>query len=224
MRQNIWVLDIVTKNRFLFTFICIVLVLHTVFEILTWNWHFTFWRLVKSSFIKYMIKHDWFTMNTKDAENAIVLLHDILTANNITYWLSEGTALGVIRERRILPWDDDLDFGIFDSERSHIEELLPTFTNHGFYISDEQGLFFWKFMFKNIIIDIDMTGRGHYCHAASSPCDYILPVISNLTYVNLFGRDLPVPNTAYLDKLYTKKWHIPVKKYKPPCLGYTYNC
>ena len=101
---------------------------------------------------------------------------------------------------------------------------LAVLTRHGFYLSDEQGLFFWKFMFKNTIIDIDMTGPGHYCHAASSPCEDIMPLISNLTYVNVFGRNLTVPHTTYLDKLYTEQWRKPLKKYKPPCLGYTYNC
>ena len=217
-------MSVLKERRYFFITLCVVVVLHTVYVVWTWNWHFTLWRLLKSTLIKYMIKSDWITINTKNAEHAVVQLHDIFTANNITYWLSEGTALGVIREGRILPWDDDVDFGIFDAERPHIEELLPILTRQGFYLSDEQGLFFWKFMFKNTIIDIDMTGPGHYCHAASSPCEDIMPLISNLTYVNVFGRNLTVPHTTYLDKLYTEKWRKPLKKYKPPCLGYTYNC
>ena len=40
----------------------------------------------------------------------------ILKENGINFWLCQGTLLGIIRENRILPWDRDIDFGVWAEE------------------------------------------------------------------------------------------------------------
>jgi len=50
----------------------------------------------------------------------------ILTDNNINYWVCHGTLLGIIRENRLLPWDHDIDFAVWDYEHSK-EEILKIF-------------------------------------------------------------------------------------------------
>ena len=224
LRTGLYRQELVTPRRMAVAGVVILVVLCVVVW-WTWNWRYTLWRLGKATLLKYMIKHQWVKLNTDHAASAIVQLHDIFTANNITYWLSEGTALGVTRERRILPWDDDVDVGIWDSERARMEKLLPVLGKHGFHLSDEQGSYFWKFLYKeDTIIDLDMTGPGHYCHAASSPCEDILKLVDNRTDIALFERQLSVPTEEYLVRLYTSDWHIPKNHYKPPCLGFSSNC
>ena len=53
----------------------------------------------------------------------------ILNNNNINFWLCHGTLLGIIRENRLLPWDHDIDFGIWSDEHSK-EEILKIFSNN----------------------------------------------------------------------------------------------
>ena len=53
----------------------------------------------------------------------------ILKNNNINFWLCHGTLLGIIRENRLLPWDHDIDFGIWSDEHSK-EKILQIFANN----------------------------------------------------------------------------------------------
>ena len=45
----------------------------------------------------------------------------ILDENNVPYTLEGGTLLGIIRENRLLPWDNDLDITITDD---HLDKLI----------------------------------------------------------------------------------------------------
>ena len=45
----------------------------------------------------------------------------ILDENNIPYTLEGGTLLGIVRENRLLPWDNDLDITITDD---HLDKLI----------------------------------------------------------------------------------------------------
>jgi hypothetical protein len=57
------------------------------------------------------------TINTKPTTEEIFThlkyIHTILKKNNISHWLMYGTLLGSIRNRDIIPYDYDFDFGIF---------------------------------------------------------------------------------------------------------------
>lgn len=67
-------------------------------------------------------------MNNKDKEIFQEVVR-ILNDNKINYWLCHGTLLGVIREERLLPWDHDIDFAIWDDEYSKAD-ILKLFTNN----------------------------------------------------------------------------------------------
>lgn len=57
---------------------------------------------------------------------------DILKALKINYWVNDGTLLGIVRENRILPWDSDVDLGVWKSDVS-ISEIINIFKAHGFH-------------------------------------------------------------------------------------------
>ena len=64
-------------------------------------------------------------MNTQD-DNIFKEVVKILNDNKINYWICHGTLLGIVRENRLLPWDHDIDFAIWDDEysSSHIAKSI----------------------------------------------------------------------------------------------------
>lgn len=55
------------------------------------------------------------------------IVHRVCKQHAITYWVIGGTLLGLARHGHIIPWDDDADVGIFDSEE---ERLFSCMTDY----------------------------------------------------------------------------------------------
>ena len=53
-------------------------------------------------------------------------LHTFLVSNHIQYYFIGGSALGAVRHNDFIPWDDDIDIGMF---RSHYENFLSICQN-----------------------------------------------------------------------------------------------
>ncbi len=56
----------------------------------------------------------------KNVEIALKMLREVtseLEKSGINYWLEGGTLLGVIRENRLLPWDNDMDISMYIKDR-----------------------------------------------------------------------------------------------------------
>ncbi len=56
---------------------------------------------------------------------------NILNSNRIDYWVCNGTALGLIRDKNLIPWDPDIDIGVWKNE-TNISELEQIFKREGF--------------------------------------------------------------------------------------------
>jgi hypothetical protein len=74
-------------------------------------------------------------------------LQEILSSfhqHEINYWLDSGTLLGLMRDGRLLESDRDLDIGIWDTELSKLQALLPGFRQAGYqiYAASYQGRIF----------------------------------------------------------------------------------
>ncbi len=53
----------------------------------------------------------------------LALLDELLTRHSIPYWITHGTLLGSIRHGDIIPWDDDADLMIWQSDLSKVRAL-----------------------------------------------------------------------------------------------------
>ncbi len=91
------------------------------------------------------------TLEGKNLERAETLLEDaiqIFDQCKIAYWLEGGTLLGIRREQRLLPWDDDLDISMMQKELGKLNPLLSSLKKAGFRIRirtfDEDSAYFKK--------------------------------------------------------------------------------
>ncbi len=72
--------------------------------------------------------------NLQDAENLLFKATDIFDQHQITYWLEGGTLLGIRRENRLLPWDNDLDISLHASETPKLTTLAKELKSQGFRV------------------------------------------------------------------------------------------
>lgn len=72
--------------------------------------------------------------NLKQAEKLLADAISVFESCNVNYWLEGGTLLGLRRENRLLPWDDDLDISIHNDEIVKIKILINTLKKNGFRV------------------------------------------------------------------------------------------
>jgi hypothetical protein len=60
---------------------------------------------------------------------------EILSAEGVPYWLEGGTLLGIVREQRILPWDNDLDVSVLAEHEPQLRRALRKIRWSGFRVS-----------------------------------------------------------------------------------------
>lgn len=80
-----------------------------------------------------------YTLEGKNALKALRLLKKMarfLDKNAVPYLLEAGTLLGVVRENRLLPWDNDMDITVTDKNEPQLMAIL------------------WKLFFKRIRVRV----------------------------------------------------------------------
>lgn len=58
----------------------------------------------------------------------------ILEQCDIRYWLDSGSLLGLHREKRLLPWDHDIDIGLWASDLCKVKAHATEFISQGFIL------------------------------------------------------------------------------------------
>ena len=81
-------------------------------------------------------------MNEENGIEYLKLLHNIFSELNITFWLIYGTCLGVYRDGALIPWDTDIDIGIWpqDNYELLVESLEKNFIKPECLFMDVKGV------------------------------------------------------------------------------------
>ena len=68
------------------------------------------------------------------AERMLESVAKILSECNINYWLEGGTLLGIRREKRLLPWDNDIDISMMVNQSSKLNAFYKALKKNGYRI------------------------------------------------------------------------------------------
>ena len=55
---------------------------------------------------------------------------EVLNKLKIDYWVCHGTLLGIMRDKSLIPWDNDIDIGSWDLKDK--EKIIRAFVKKGF--------------------------------------------------------------------------------------------
>jgi phosphorylcholine metabolism protein LicD len=153
----------------------------------------------------------------------------ILDKQNQEFFLTCGTLLGCVRDKNFIPYDNDIDIGIFNNKfkpsiEQHIIHSKKFTLKHKLgKIEDSYEL---SFKHKNgVSIDIFLhypleENNYYYCPSFFGICDkklggfcrwkYHINGLKNIKFQNELYL-IPSNEEEYLEKAYGKNWKIPIQ-------------
>ena len=126
----------------------------------------------------------------------------LLNNEKISYWVSNGTLLGLIRDKKLIPWDHDIDIGIFRKDISKTT-LIDLMTNNNYEIIDvgynDDSLSFTKgdgrqvdFNFYNFLPKSNLA----YSHQGNIPRQEVTSILYTVSKLKKYkGKNV------YIEKL-----------------------
>lgn len=151
--------------------------------------------------------------NMDDAKRVLFLTRDILTRKNVTFYLLFGTCLGAVREHGLIPWDYDIDIGIYDDR---FYEIRDEFVKAGYTLKTRgKDVFKYMPMIKDgVLVDIHPYKQEEekmvtYIKDTRSWLSYPA-VFKNLEQIEMYGTqwNVPSPVEDYLEWTYGD-WRTP---------------
>ena len=111
---------------------------------------------------------------------AMLSLHEVFERRKLWYVISYGTLLGAVRQRGMIPWDDDMDILVKHENLKEVEEALKELEGMGFktektwklykvYADDSKELFIDLFV---IAPQYDDDQKYMRCYTNHGGCEY----------------------------------------------------
>tara|TARA_B110000046_G_C12938783_1_gene374832 strand:+ start:475 stop:1179 length:705 start_codon:yes stop_codon:yes gene_type:complete len=150
--------------------------------------------------------------NTHVWRSLLYEFDEIATLFEAKFWLSEGTALGAIRDGDLIIDDTDIDVGMYvDDFKKLFPAAWPHFETRGYTLKRRCPFSIQKCIGDDYFyIDIDITDADMPCMAYEYPvaCKYHMHTIEPFTYARINGRRFSCPSMEYIRFLYGDGWSV----------------
>ncbi len=73
--------------------------------------------------------------NLQIAEKMLYDVTKVFESTGTNYWLEGGTLIGIVREQRLLPWDNDMDISMLDTSKLKLFLIVPILMLKGYRIT-----------------------------------------------------------------------------------------
>jgi phosphorylcholine metabolism protein LicD len=153
--------------------------------------------------------------NLVEAESLLSKVTSIFESCGVNYWLEGGTLLGIRRENRLLPWDNDLDISIHSNELDKLETLVSKLKQHKLRIRARKFNQDYKFCRKGDLRMIKIRNKSFFGLIKGKVCFdvFIKYTLEDKTYWEIDNKTKNVPSKYYdsfLKKEYNgKEYTIP---------------
>jgi lipopolysaccharide cholinephosphotransferase len=144
----------------------------------------------------------------------------ICSDNNISYWADSGTLLGAVRNKGIIPHDDDIDVCVFQKDFDKLSDVLKTHPVYELIILGNFSKVKRRDVNANVWIDIFIVSneKGIIKYAKEEHRNLWPKMIYKeyevfpLQRVPFEDYYITVPNNPipYLERSYGKDWKTPV--------------
>jgi len=139
---------------------------------------------------------------------------DIMKKLEIKYWLTNGSALGLVRDDQLIPWDDDIDIDVYSEDLvPNFHQMVMSLVNSGFICrAVERGatskVSAFKDNFKISISGIYLEDNFRRSKFRLYPKEFFENSVEYKIKDRVFN--IPGPVDEYLSFIY-KDWKTPLK-------------
>lgn len=177
-------------------------------------------------------------------KRAVKFMHENVSVMNeagIDFWVEGGTLLGALRDKKLIPWDHDLDFGMKYESEAQMKDLIRKLRRH-FYVSVRSfprtpkiwhlgkyrvlKIYPRKYIFfkESLCLDLFVYYKGTLPDQDELVYKYVvwdrnafhrIEFFDTLDTINFYGSKVPVPANPekFIEVKYGENWRTPIKEW-----------
>lgn len=182
--------------------------------------------------------------DSESERQAVKFMHEnvkVMNESGIDFWIEGGTLLGALRDKKLIPWDHDLDFGMKYTTEEQMKRLIRKLRRH-FYVSVRsfpKTSKIWQlgkyrvlkifprknFIFKeDLCLDLFVYYEGKLPDSNEVVYKYVVwdrnayhrkEFLDNIESIEFYGGEVPVPGNPekFIEVKYGENWRTPIKEW-----------
>jgi len=157
-------------------------------------------------------------MNEKELIGNLQKIDALFKQNEIDTWIDAGTLLGAVRNKKFIPWDYDMDIGVWYEDVQKINNIEKDIQKLGFEICFFDYKDYIRILNKDCEIDINLYHHGNNVatrvwtvnNKFGELLDFFLWIL-NLKDPSLKKSEMPIKITETISRIFN---NTPLKKIK----------